>query len=293
MFGVGEALGRRPTFLPPQEVARLALTPGSVMHRLVTDPVTGRCLERSTQAYPFTAAMKTQIAFADGMCRAPGCTKPAAASQFDHVTAHAAGGHTCEANGALAHPPHHDQKTKEYLDVVINDRRDMTWETLLGKIYKTKAHDYTQYSTMLTEATGQVLAAEEEDRAEALDRAIYQALSYKPGGTTRLISGEDEPYGEDQFLSWDSIRLTRRNPKTGRKINGPNPDIVTAERARHTRATDPEDTNDQAGSEADGGADRADGTDRTDGTDGAAAQPGADTPEHGPWATPDDNPPPF
>ncbi|MCK0114354.1 hypothetical protein MWU75_19635, partial [Ornithinimicrobium sp. F0845] len=98
VFGIGEVLGRRSTFLSPQEVARLALTPGSVMHRLVTDPLTGRCLERSTKSYPFTPVMKAQIAFADGMCRAPGCTQPAAACQFDHVTAHATGGHTCEAN---------------------------------------------------------------------------------------------------------------------------------------------------------------------------------------------------
>jgi len=248
--------------------------------------VTGRCLERSTKAYPFTPAMKTQIAFADGMCRAPYCTKPAAASQFDHVTEFGTpGGHTCEANGALAHQPHHDQKTKEYLDVVINHRREMTWETLLGKIYRTKAHDYTQYSTMLTEATEQVLAAAEQDRGEAIDLAIYQALSYRPG-RPRLTAGEDEPYGDETFPAWDTIRLTRRNPTTGRKINGPNPDIVKAEQARHARAADPEGTNDQAAS-----ADDAANTDSTGGTD--SGTPGKDTPEQGPWATPDDTPPPF
>ncbi|MCK0114352.1 hypothetical protein MWU75_19625, partial [Ornithinimicrobium sp. F0845] len=237
---VGEVQGRRSFFLSPQEVTRLALTPGSVMHRLLTDPVTGRCLERSTKSYPFTPAMKTQIAFADGSCRAPGCVIPGVLCQFDHVTEHGTeGGDTREANGALNHPAHHDQKTKQYLDAVINHRRDMTWQTLLGKIYRTKAHDYTQYSTLLAEAVDQVNAAPEEDRGEALDLAIYQALSYRPGAG-RLVAEDDEEFNDHRFQCWDLIRLTRRNLKTGRLVNGPNPDTAAAERARHTHATHPE-----------------------------------------------------
>ncbi|USQ77311.1 HNH endonuclease signature motif containing protein [Ornithinimicrobium cryptoxanthini] len=299
VFGIGEVAGRQSVFLSPQEVARLALTPGSVMHRLVTDPLSGRCLERSTKSYPFTAAMKAQIAFADRMCRAPGCTVPAAASQFDHVTEHGtAGGHTCEANGALAHPSHHDQKTKKYLDVVINHRREMTWETLLGKIYRTKAHDYTQYSTMLSEAVDQVNNAAEDDRGEAIDLAIYQALSYRPG-RTRLTAGEDEPFGEDQFLAWDQIRLTRRDARTGRILNGPTPDTVTAERDRHTRATPRAEDEDQVKRLKDGDIDRVSDSDSNRQTasgdqataEGRTAEP--KTPGHVPWSTPDDTPPPF
>ncbi|MCK0113406.1 hypothetical protein MWU75_14750, partial [Ornithinimicrobium sp. F0845] len=166
-----------------------------------------------------------------------------------------------------------------------NHRREMTWQTLLGKIYKTKAHDYTQYSTMLTEATDQVLAADQEDRREAIDLAIYQALSYKPGGTARLITGEDEPYGETQFLSWNQIRLTRRNPKTGRKLNEPDPEAVKRERARHTRAA--QDPDDDTGSSA------ADSSAAGSSAAGSTTPTSTDTPGHGPWATPDDTPPPF
>ena len=277
VFGIGEVQGRRSFFLSPQEVSRLALTPGSVMHRLLTDPVTGRCLERSTTAYQFTPAMKTQIAYADGTCRAPGCVIPGVLCQFDHVTEHGTeGGDTREANGALGHAAHHDQKTKKYLDVVINDRRDMTWETLLGKIYKTKAHDYTQYSTLLAEAVAGVNEAAEEDRGEALDLAIYQAMSYRPGAS-KLVAEDDEEHDDHRFQAWDQIRLTRRNPKTGRLVNGPNPEVVKAERARHTRAA----------GDPDGGS-PGQTTEETTTTD---PEPG--TPEHGPWGTTDDTPPPF
>ncbi|MCK0114362.1 hypothetical protein MWU75_19705, partial [Ornithinimicrobium sp. F0845] len=63
------------------------------------------------------------------------------------------GGHTCEANGQPACDPHHDQKTKKAWDAVIDTNRDVTWTTLLGRIYRTKAHDYTQYTKLLTAAT--------------------------------------------------------------------------------------------------------------------------------------------
>ncbi|MCK0112252.1 hypothetical protein MWU75_08895, partial [Ornithinimicrobium sp. F0845] len=126
-----------------------------------------------------------------------------------------------------------------------------------------------------------------------------------------------------RFQCWDLIRLTRRNLKTGRLVNGPNPDTAAAERARHTHATHPEQATYQATSKTDGptpgaadspapgAADSpapgttdspADGAAPTDDTpdpaDGVtsgppAATPAKDTPEHGPWATPDDTPPPF
>lgn len=269
MFGIGEVQGRRAMFLPPEEVTGLALTPGSVMHRLVTDPVSGRCLERSTKAYPFTPAMKTQIAFADGSCRAPGCVIPGVQCQFDHVTEFGTpGGETCEGNGALAHPAHHDKKTKKYLDVVINERRDMTWETLLGKIYQTKAHDYTQYSTWLREATDQVLAAAEEDRGEAVDLAIYQALSYRTGGGW-LVAEDDEEFDDHRFQAWDRISLTRRDPQTGRLANGPSADVVQAER------------------------DRLRGTGTAPDTDGESSADDPETPGDDQVSDPGDVPPPF
>lgn len=307
-------------FLPPDEVSSLALTPGSTMHRLVTDPLSGRCLERSTQAYPFTAAMKAQIRFADGSCRAPGCVIAGDSCQFDHVTEWGTdGGDTCEANGALAHSGHHDLKTKKYLDAVINDRRDMTWTTLLGKIYRTKAHDYTQYSTLLREAIEEVQAADDDEHAEAVDRAIYQALSHRPGGA-RLLAEDDQDCDDHQFLSWSLIRLTHQDSRTGRTVNGAAPDALTAERERHRRAEDERATDrpSTGGTAADcratddaatgesappSGGDTATGYGATG--DGAptssgdasagGAEPEREAPNHerGPWADDDEAPPPF
>lgn len=277
-------------FLPPEDVSVLALTPGSTMRRLVTDPVSGRCLERSTKAYPFTAAMKAQIRFADGSCRAPGCVIPGDACQFDHVTEWGTeGGETCEANGLLAHSGHHDQKTKKYLDAVINERRDVTWTTLLGKIYRTKAHDYTQYSTLLREAVDEVQAAAEDEHSEAVDRAIYQALSHRPGGA-RLVAEDDEESDDHRFLAWGLIHLTRRDSRTGETLNGPAADAVTAERERHRRAQDGQHPED--GAAADGATDGGHGGDGGDGDRSNGG--GAGEAEHGPWAGGrDQTPPPF
>lgn len=201
-----------------------------------------------------------------------------------------------------AHTMHHHQKTQGYLDAVINTRRDVTWETLLGKIYFSKAHDYTQYTTLLTEAVNTINALPEEDRAEAADLAVYQALAYRPLGGG--LTDEDEALWEDpqSFLSWDRITLTNRNPRTGRHTTGPTTEAQNAEREAHRKtssgetANAPETEGDKtegsgAGADMDGEADLdtqdtgkdADSTDET----------GRDTPGHGPWATPDDEPPPF
>ncbi|WP_247094145.1 HNH endonuclease signature motif containing protein, partial [Ornithinimicrobium sp. F0845] len=118
---MGEVIGRHSMFLMPEQAQLLALLPGSTLHRLLIDPATGRCVERSINAYPFDAAMRAQIVASDLFCRAPGCLRPARLSQMDHVQEHGTpGGHTCEANGQPACDPHHDQKTKKAWDAVID-----------------------------------------------------------------------------------------------------------------------------------------------------------------------------
>lgn len=75
-LAVGQVQGAFPTFLTPDEVRDLALIPGTTLHRLLVDPATGRCVERSTQAYRPDAAMRVQILAADVTCRAPGACEP-------------------------------------------------------------------------------------------------------------------------------------------------------------------------------------------------------------------------
>src|SRR5699024_1798393 len=59
--GIAEVVGRHSAFVSTRDVRELLFTPGSMLHRLVTDPTTGRCVERSTTAYRFTAAQRAQI----------------------------------------------------------------------------------------------------------------------------------------------------------------------------------------------------------------------------------------
>lgn len=255
--GVAEVVGRHSAFLATREVRELMLTPGSVLHRLVTDPTTGRCLERSTTAYRFTAAQREQIIAADRFCRAPGCLHPGPLCQVDHVQEHGTpGGETCEANGQLAHEAHHDLKTKKAWQATINEAREVTWTTLLGRIYRTKAHDYRQYTALLRsaiEAVDDDLVRSDggdpsDNRAAAIDRAIYSALSYRPaGGSLEAVDDWDE--SDRQFLGWGRISLTYENAQ-GRRRYGPHPDRVTSERRRHDSTKDPSPTDGSAEAEA-------------------------------------------
>ncbi|WP_256842364.1 HNH endonuclease signature motif containing protein [Ornithinimicrobium cryptoxanthini] len=270
--GVGEVVGRESLFLSPTQVRELALVPGSTLYRLLTDPATGRCVERSITAYRFDAAMRAQIIAADRFCRAPGCVKPAKFSQLDHVQEYGTtGGHTCEANAMALSTTHHDKKTKKDVDAIINADRDVTWTTLLGRIYTTKAFDYNQYTKLLTAAKTQIdqEIAAGATKGDAIDAAIYQALSYRPPGSP-FEAREDNPGFEDDFTGWDQITLTHTGPD-GQRAYRPAPDATRAEHERH-QAT------------------RSDHDYDNDVSDGAGDP---DAREHGPWSDPHDDPPPF
>ncbi|USQ81656.1 HNH endonuclease [Ornithinimicrobium faecis] len=274
--GVGEVIGKHSVFLTPDEVRTLALTPGSTMYRLLTDPATGVLVERSIKAYPFDAGMRAHIIAADVFCRMPGCLKPASMAQIDHVQEHGTpGGHTCIANGQPLDTPDHDLKTKKLWDAVIHANRDVTWTTLLGRIYTTKAHDYRQYTKLLTAATQQVdeAIATGTDPAAAVDAAVYQALSYRPAGA-KLEAEDDDDFSE-LFTGWDSVTLTH-TPESGRRTYHPAPDAMRAEAQRH-HDTDDRVTHDQ----------QATGDDQTSGD--TKPDDGPTTP----WTHDPDEPPPF
>ena len=284
-MGVGEVIGKHCLFLTPEEVRTVALTPGSTLYRLLTDPVTGTLIERSTTAYRFDTAMRAYIIAADVFCRAPGCLRPAALSQIDHVQEYGTpGGHTCISNGQAAHEPHHDLKTKKLWDATITANRDVTWTTLLRRIYTTKAHDYTQYTRLLTAATTHITdaVAAGTDPAAAVDTAIYQALSYRPP-TSRLQAADDDPWDtEQQFTSWDQITLTH-TPQNGRRTYHPDPHTTRAEHDRHHASSTTDDTD---------STDTATATTMSNGTGGTTATPSSDGPTT-PWTPDPDAPPPF
>src|SRR5699024_7580971 len=128
------------------------------------------------------------------------------------------------SNGQPLDAPHHDLKTKKHWDAVLHANRDVTWTTLLGRIYTTKTHDHTQYTRLLTAATQDVTQdiAAGADPATAIDTAIYQALSHRPPGTP--LEAEDDNDWHDPFTSWDNLTLTHTNDSTGRRTYHPHPD---------------------------------------------------------------------
>ena len=288
--GVGAVIGRHPIFLMPDEVRLLALMPGSTLYRLLTDPASGRCVERSIKAYPFDAAMRSQIVASDVFCRAPGCLRPARMSQMDHVQEHGTpGGHTCEANGQPVCEPHHDLKTKKAWDAVIDANRDVTWTTMLGRIYRTKAHDFDQYTKLLVAATTEIHVAigDGADREDTINAAIYQALSYRDAGDTLETDDLD-----DEFYGWDQVTLTHTR-SDGRRSYRPDPEARQAEVDRHRAAGDQGGTaaGDQGGTAADGQGGTAAGDQGGSHHDTGDATRGGRDPET-PWSH-DDEPPPF
>ncbi|MDO5740915.1 MAG: HNH endonuclease signature motif containing protein [Ornithinimicrobium sp.] len=146
---VGEILGAHPAFITPGHARELAVLPGTTLSRLLVDPADGRLLERSIATYRPDAAMRRQIRAADVYSRSPGSRRPLSACELDHVIpwGPSCDGPTCELNLAGLAKDAHDRKTKKLWSATINTRRDLTWTTLLGQTFTTRAHDYRQYTS--------------------------------------------------------------------------------------------------------------------------------------------------
>ena len=145
--GVGQIPGHGP--VTGALARQIALAHGSVWSRIVTDPLTGHAVERSTGSYRFDAEMSRQAKASDGVCRGPGCTVPAERCDQDHVQPYAAdangvsvGGPTSEANCGSAHRRHHNLKTRGHWTAQMHQDRTMTWTTAAGRTYVTHPMDY-------------------------------------------------------------------------------------------------------------------------------------------------------
>lgn len=115
----------------------------SVFHRVVTDPLDGRCVERSITAYLPDQAMLDQLRAVDRGCRAPGCTTAPGLCQPDHEMPFGQGGATAETNLDLKHGRHHWVKTARLWQSALEAlSRKVTWTTLLGQVYATGPYDY-------------------------------------------------------------------------------------------------------------------------------------------------------
>ncbi|WP_143780820.1 HNH endonuclease signature motif containing protein [Ornithinimicrobium sp. CNJ-824] len=131
---VAELLGLHPAFLTPGQARDLALAPGTTMHRILVDPADGRCIERTIASYRPDADMRRQIVAADVYGRGPGERTPPPRWQIDHEHEYQDGGPTAETNLNGKGVFFHAVKTARLWSSVMNQRRDLTWTTLLRQV---------------------------------------------------------------------------------------------------------------------------------------------------------------
>jgi len=123
----------------------LALQLGSTWERIVTDPLTGRAIERSAGTYRPPKDMREQVSVRDGTCRAPGCEVPADRSDLDHNDDWAAdgtGGPTAETNLSAKHRGHHNLKTNGWWSTEQQSDGVIHWTTATGRRYTTYPFAY-------------------------------------------------------------------------------------------------------------------------------------------------------
>ena len=92
----GELSGHGP--IPAWLARHLAHQPGSVLRKVVTDPVTGTVTDVGRTRYRPPAAMAELVRIRDRECRMPGCHRPTHHSDLDHATSWSNGGATATHN---------------------------------------------------------------------------------------------------------------------------------------------------------------------------------------------------
>lgn len=218
------AVAHLPGFGPisAEHARELAATEGTMIHRLLTDPADGRCVERSIGSYRPDAAMLAQLRAADRTCRGPGCTRDVAHAQLDHVQPWQESRWTSEANLAYEHSHHHHNLTLKLWASRLRADRTMRFTTLFGRVYTTRAHDYRDYHPLdvPTTPSGTTLPGAGLPGAgppgidpDLGDRLVYAALSHRRPGE-QLADDLDE-----QTTCDEAALPTRAELRPGRDHN--------------------------------------------------------------------------
>ncbi len=243
---IGEIPGHG--FLTGEHAREVATLPGSTWHRLLTDPVTGHAIERSSQAYRPDKAMVEHVRAVDRFCRAPGCLIPTHRCELDHEQPYGTpGGVTSVANLNAKHPRHHQLKTEQFWASVMDETRQVTWTTLFNRVYTTQAHDHRQYGPAASQGDEMAghgaglpqdappadaqgpqmadpLSVEDPDMR---DQLIYAALCSRTGHDRWLEALDDNPEHPDS--SYIGLPLGVFHRRNGRRRNGPPPGQRTPE----------------------------------------------------------------
>ncbi|MGO0574824.1 hypothetical protein [Ornithinimicrobium panacihumi] len=250
---VAELVGWEAAFITPRQARRIAVTPGTTLHRLLIDPESGRCIERSNGRYTPDSEMKRQIIAADVYGRGPGSRRPAGQCELDHEKEWLTHGWTAEVNLNPKELVDHVRKTKKLWRSLMNRRRDVTWTTLLGQIARTRGHDYRQYvdrvcalapweasdaETSRPDGVHESPGREDLDRAE-LDRAdlaarrdllnqlVYAALVHRRPG--ERAEADDDVLGSEEWLMVGDWGHLHHTDDDGQRRPGPAPAQATPE----------------------------------------------------------------
>jgi hypothetical protein len=104
---------------------------------------TGGCRHpRQAPGYPWPAPLRHLIEIRQRTCTAPGCRRPAVASDIDHTIAYDQGGPTCECNGSPLCRRHHRAKQAPGWHLEQPEPGRMTWRLPSGRVYETVGDSY-------------------------------------------------------------------------------------------------------------------------------------------------------
>jgi hypothetical protein len=104
---------------------------------------TGSCRHpRQAPGYPWPASLRHLIEIRQRTCAAPGCRRPAVASDIDHTIPHDQGGPTCECNGSPLCRRHHRCKQAPGWHLTQDQPGFMTWRLPSGRTYTTTGDPY-------------------------------------------------------------------------------------------------------------------------------------------------------
>ena len=123
-------------------VRDLATRAGNVWRRIVADPVTGYAMATVVDSIRIPADMARAVRARDGICRAPGCNRPAEYLDLDHVIERRDGGLHCGENLQGLCRLHHSKKTRRHWSAHIRPDGTVTWLLPDGREYVTFPMDY-------------------------------------------------------------------------------------------------------------------------------------------------------
>jgi hypothetical protein len=138
LIGTGEEPGNLDGYGPidPATARRLvALAP--TFRRLLIDRDTGVALSLGRKHYSVTHDLRLWLQLRDGVCRFPGCNRPALHSEIDHSRAAGFGGPTDAGNLASLCGPHHRMKHATTWKLVNRGDGILDWTSPTGKVHTT------------------------------------------------------------------------------------------------------------------------------------------------------------